>query len=179
LVQLRDMYLEKLGPIQLSDPSVPVFIPVIRAIRIILSDPFVCLPLLVSFVWRTVRRMGAINWLMQRVYPMTFVMHNFMDAESVKLASALNARTEWSADPKIKGERVFVGVGIPLTATWRPLETQERLKACSYTFGHPDTGELVPACVQHSVLDPDMNVKLRTLLPLSEEGSCCSEALDW
>jgi hypothetical protein len=178
-VQLRDMYLDKLGPIQLSDPSVPMFIPVIRAIRIILSDPFVCLPLLVSFLWRTMRRIGAISLLTQRVHPMTFVMHNFMDAESVKLASALNATNEWSADPKIKGERLLVGFGIPLTASCYTQETQERLKACSYTFGHPETGELVPACVQHSVLDPGMNAKLRTLLPLLEEQSCCSEALDW
>jgi hypothetical protein len=45
-------------------------------------------------------------------------------------------------------------------------ETQERLLACSYAMAHPETGELVPACVQHSVLDPGENQELRVLLPL-------------
>ena len=42
---------------------------------------------------------------------------------------------------------------------------QERL-ACSYHMAHPDTGDLVPACVQHSVLDPAENKRLAVLLPL-------------
>ncbi len=33
-------------------------------------------------------------------------------------------------------------------------------------MAHPETGELVPACVQHSVLDPIENVALRRTLPL-------------
>jgi hypothetical protein len=33
-------------------------------------------------------------------------------------------------------------------------------------MAHPETGELVPACVQHSVLDPVENVELRRLLPI-------------
>ncbi len=45
--------------------------------------------------------------------------------------------------------------------------TQERLQACSYAMAHPETGELVPACVQHGVLDPGENVALRALLPLA------------
>ena len=45
-------------------------------------------------------------------------------------------------------------------------ETQERLGACMYAMAHPETGELVPACAQHSVLDPIENIGLRTLLPL-------------
>lgn len=43
---------------------------------------------------------------------------------------------------------------------------QERLAACSYHMAHPETGELVPACVQHSVLDPAENAQLAVLLPL-------------
>lgn len=39
--------------------------------------------------------------------------------------------------------------------------TQQRLQACAYTMAHPETGELVPACVQHSVLDLDANQQLR------------------
>ena len=45
--------------------------------------------------------------------------------------------------------------------------TQERLQACTYAMAHPETGELVPACVQHSVLDPGENASLRELLPLT------------
>jgi hypothetical protein len=45
--------------------------------------------------------------------------------------------------------------------------TQERLQACSYAMAHPDSGELVPACVQHSVLDPVENLELQELLPLA------------
>ena len=48
----------------------------------------------------------------------------------------------------------------------RVAATVERLQACSYAMAHPETGELVPACVQHSVLDPAENVALRRLLPL-------------
>jgi len=35
-------------------------------------------------------------------------------------------------------------------------------------MAHPDSGELVPACAQHSVLDPDENLRLRDELPLME-----------
>jgi len=49
----------------------------------------------------------------------------------------------------------------------RLLATQERLAACTYSMAHPETGQLVPACVQHSVLDPGANAELRTLLPLT------------
>jgi len=45
--------------------------------------------------------------------------------------------------------------------------TQERLQACSYAMAHPETGELVPACVQHGVLDQQENLALRKLLPLA------------
>jgi hypothetical protein len=33
-------------------------------------------------------------------------------------------------------------------------------------MAHPDDGRLVPACAQHSVLDPDENLRLAELLPL-------------
>jgi hypothetical protein len=47
------------------------------------------------------------------------------------------------------------------------LATQERLSVCTYAMAHPETGQLVPACVQHSVLDPGENEQLRQLLPLT------------
>lgn len=78
---------------------------------------------------------------------MTFVMHRFMHAEDVKPAWELLQRGETSDDPRI-------------------VETQERLRSCFYAMAHPETGEIVPACVQHSVLDPEENVVLAQLLPL-------------
>jgi hypothetical protein len=51
-------------------------------------------------------------------------------------------------------------------AELRNLATK-RLRACSYAMAHPETGELVPACVQHGVLDPGENIALRRLLPLT------------
>ena len=78
---------------------------------------------------------------------MTFLMHSFMDAADVAPAWGGDARGEDSTDPRIA-------------------ETQERLRACSYAMAHPETGELVPACVQHAVLDPLENAALRRLLPL-------------
>ena len=50
-------------------------------------------------------------------------------------------------------------------------EAWERLQACSYPMAHPDSDTLVPACAQHSVLDPLENVHLQELLPLERAGS--------
>ena len=43
---------------------------------------------------------------------------------------------------------------------------QERLQACSYAMAHPDRDRLVPACVQHAVLDTQENLRLMELLPI-------------
>ena len=47
--------------------------------------------------------------------------------------------------------------------------TQERLQSCSYAMAHPESDTLVPACAQHSVLDPRENVELMRMLPMEEE----------
>lgn len=78
----------------------------------------------------------------------TFVVHSFMDAAQVAPAWKLMQDGVASEDPVLK-------------------ETQERLGACMYAMSHPEDGRLVPACVQHSVLDPIENIALRKLLPLS------------
>lgn len=96
---------------------------------------------------RVARRVGVRNLLSRRVRPLTFVMHSFMDAHVVRPAWELLRRGELSDDPGIRA-------------------TQERLQACAYAMAHPDSDELVPACVQHSLLDPLENVALRKLLPL-------------
>lgn len=74
-------------------------------------------------------------------------MHSFMDAADVAPAWDLTRRGETSDDPQVRA-------------------TQERLAACHYAMAHPEDGTVVPACVQHSVLDPDENRALRRLLPL-------------
>jgi len=81
--------------------------------------------------------------------PVTYVMHQFMDAAEVKPAWELMQRGQTSTDPRIHA-------------------TQERLAACHYAMAHPENGTLVPACVQHGVLDPAENRQLRVLLPLPQ-----------
>lgn len=79
---------------------------------------------------------------------MTYVVHRFMDAASVAPAWEATCQGVVADDPETRA-------------------TQERLAACVYTMAHPETGELVPACVQHSVLDSGENAGLRKLLPLT------------
>jgi hypothetical protein len=101
-----------------------------------------------SFGRRFVRRAGGLRRIRRDgIHATTYVMHNFIDAEVVGPAWDLLKTGTLSGDARIRA-------------------TQERLQACAYTMGHPDTGEMVPACVQHSVLDPDENRELVTLLPL-------------
>ncbi|MEV0886424.1 radical SAM domain-containing protein [Streptomyces microflavus] len=100
---------------------------------------------------RTTRRTGLLRLARHRlrVRPVTFVMHQFMDADVVAPAWEMTQRGEQATDPGLR-------------------ETQERLAACHYAMAHPRDGTLVPACVQHAVLDPAENAALRTLLPIVE-----------
>ncbi|MGC8481520.1 MAG: radical SAM domain-containing protein, partial [Acidimicrobiales bacterium] len=105
-------------------------------------------PLSIGWVRRTIRRVGGLRALLRnKVTPMTFVMHRFMDADSVKEAWTLLEAGQTAEDSAI-------------------LEVQERLRACSYAMAHPETGRVVPACVQHGVYDPLENEVLTELLPL-------------
>ena len=102
---------------------------------------------------RMVRRSGGLAALAgtaarRQVSTKTFVVHNFMDAADVTPAWELIQGGQVAEDPGVRA-------------------TQERLAACSYTMAHPETGQLVPACAQHSVLDPAENRGLRRLLPLT------------
>lgn len=106
-----------------------------------------------GWVFRLIRRSGGVrrvlsSWRRGGVVPMTYVVHNFMDAADVDPAWRLMQAGEVATDPTVRA-------------------TQERLSACTYAMAHPETGELVPACVQHSVLDPGENEQLRRLLPLT------------
>ena len=95
---------------------------------------------------RLIRRAGGLAAFRHGVAPVTFVMHSFMDARDVAAAWDLLQRGETATDDRIRA-------------------TQERLQACAYSMAHPETDQLVPACVQHSLLDPHENTQLVQLLP--------------
>ena len=122
-----------------------------KLIRLVARHPRV---ISVASRWavRTVRRVGVPALLRHRPQAVTFVMHQFMDAADVNPAWELMQQGVISDEPRLR-------------------ETQERLAACHYAMGHPENGTLVPACVQHSVLDPAENVELRNLLPIIDVRS--------
>ena len=127
------------------------WVTIAKLLRLVLREPRLAV---MALRWsrRFVRRAGGLSTLASagprgKVAGMTFVVHAFMDASSVIPA--------WEAMQA--GERA-TDAGM--------VATQERLQACVYTMAHPDTGELVPACVQHSVHDPQENKQLLTMLPM-------------
>lgn len=149
-LRVRDRGLALFGGMNFGDTP-PVELAA-KISRVALRHPSV-IPLAAGWAHRMVRRSGGLgkvllSWSGRRVTPMTFVVHNFMDAAVVTQAWAATGRGERAEDPEVRA-------------------AQERLAACSYAMAHPDTGELVPACVQHSVLDPGENRQLRVLLPLA------------
>jgi len=77
-----------------------------------------------------------------------YVMHSFMDARAVRPAWEALRTGEEPDHPAVR-------------------EAWERLQACSYTMAHAESGELVPACAQHSVLDPEENLRLQHELSLA------------
>jgi len=149
----RDALLEHLGGVHFNAPA---HLLALRLGRVALRRPSL-IPTAVGWFRRTVRRSGGFVRLMsEHPVPVTFVMHRFMHAADVKPAWELLERGVMSEDPRI-------------------LETQERLLACSYAMAHPETGKLVPACVQHGVLDPDENAALAALLPIPRRRTLNAE----
>jgi hypothetical protein len=147
----RDAFYRYFGGMTFSGAPIPMVI--IRALRVAVTHPHL-VALAARWVARVLRRAGgpvrfAGHLLRGQVWPMTFVMHSFMDAAQVAPAWELLRHGQTSDDPEI-------------------LATQQRLRACSYAMAHPETGELVPACVQHAVLDPGENAALRHQLPIVE-----------
>jgi len=104
-------------------------------------------PLAASWAVRFVRRAGGLRAFRGGVHPLTIVMHSFIDARDVAPAWDLLRQGLVSDEPAIRA-------------------AQERLQACVYSMAHPDSDELVPACVQHSLLDPQENRQLVELLPV-------------
>ncbi|MEO6827483.1 MAG: hypothetical protein ABI255_12195 [Microbacteriaceae bacterium] len=145
----RDRFLNHFGGMIFGD--VPKAALTVKIARALAAHPGDIAPLL-GLVRRVIRRAGGLRRLARalkagRVGFRTFVVHNFMDAAVVAPAWELMKKGVVSDDPALK-------------------QTQERLGSCMYAMSHPETGELIPACVQHSVLDPVENVGLRRILPL-------------
>lgn len=118
----------------------------LRYVRSIARRPGV-IPELAAWAGRFGERAGGRLQPWWRLKPVTFVMHRFIDAADTAAAWQHINHGTTSDDPRI-------------------IEAEERLRACAYSMGHPESGELVPACVQHGILDPEENRALAQLLPL-------------
>lgn len=147
-LMVRDRFFLHFGKVSFT--GTPPVLLTARIARVVARHPSTAVTAL-RWLTRTVGRVGVLRLLRHhfRVRPVTFVMHQFMDADVVAPAWEMMRRGERAEDPKL-------------------LETQERLAACHYSMAHPEDGMLVPACVQHAVLDPAENAALRTLLPIVE-----------
>jgi len=140
----RDAFFRYLGGVVFGDT--PPLLLTARLLRVAARHPQL-VPITLGWLIRAVRRSGPVRLIRHGVRPVTFVMHQFMDAAVVGPAWEMMQRGEKATDPVL-------------------VETQERLAACHYAMAHPENGTLVPACVQHSILDPQENAVLRTLLPI-------------
>jgi hypothetical protein len=145
---VRDAFFRFFGPVNFA--GTPLSLLAARIALITAAHPRV-IALAAGWAARTGRRAGLRRLVTQRVRPVSYVMHQFMDAADVMPAWRLTQQGRISTDPRVRA-------------------TQERLASCHYAMAHPEDGSLVPACVQHCVLDPAENRALRTLLPIPETG---------
>ncbi|MEO8851186.1 MAG: hypothetical protein ABI360_05600 [Allobranchiibius sp.] len=143
-LRVRDLFYSRFGGMNFSGTPVPLL--AVKVGRVVAGHPQVAV-VAIGWAARMARTVGIRRLARYRPHSVTFVMHSFMDAADVVPAWEATLAGQTSADPRIAA-------------------TQERLAACSYAMAHPETGELVPACVQHSVLDPQENQALRQLLPM-------------
>jgi hypothetical protein len=140
---VRDAFFRYFGPVSFT--GTPPLLVAARLALITAAHPRI-IAIAAGWLARAIRRTGLWRLLTGRVRPVSYVMHQFMDAADVTPAWELMKRGQTSDDPRIRA-------------------TRERLAACHYAMAHPEDGTLVPACVQHGVLDPAENARLRTLLP--------------
>ena len=149
-LKARDAFLDHFGGMSFGGTPAPLLLlKIARVVAAHPGDAGIAARWLRSFVARAGGARALLGAARRgRIRPMTFVVHHFMDAAAVAPA--------W--------EMTRAGIVADESAL---RATQERLSACTYAMAHPETGELVPACVQHSVLDPAQNVELRRLLPLT------------
>lgn len=125
----------------------PKTLAAVRALRALLSRPG-DLPAVAAWAARYAARLGP--RVLRGVHPTTYVMHSFMDAADVGPAWALLQQGVTADEPRIRA-------------------AQERLQACAYGMAHPELDQIVPACVQHSVLDARENAELIQLLPRPDQ----------
>lgn len=142
-LRVRDHFLGAFGGMDFERPALPLAVAVARVVA---RRPSL---IAVGAGWavRFVRRAGGARLLTGRPRALTFVVHAFMDAAVVGPAWAALQRGEAATEPQVRA-------------------AQERLQSCSYAMAHPGDGRLVPACVQHAVLDPQENLALRRSLPV-------------
>jgi hypothetical protein len=153
---VRGAFFRYLGPVSFT--GTPPALLAVRLALVVAAHPRI-IALAAGWAARTARRAGLRRLLSCRVRPVSYVMHQFMDAADVTRAWELMQRGERSGEPRVRA-------------------SQERLAACHYAMAHPEDGTLVPACVQHSVLDPAENARLRVLLPVPAvppRGSACRD----
>jgi hypothetical protein len=140
-MRVRDEFFRTFGGM---DFEAPLLVP--RLLRALGARPR-SVPRAARWAGRFTRRAGGVR-AAAGARALTFVMHSFMDAAVVAPAWEALQRGEQLDDPALR-------------------EAQERLSACMYHMAHPSTGELVPACAQHAVLDPSENADLGRLLPMA------------
>jgi hypothetical protein len=141
----RDRFLEAFGGMDFERSGGVLALAILRVAA---GRPSV-VPAAASWAVRFTRRVGLRRLLTGRPRALTCVVHAFMDAAVVRPAWEAMERGEVASDPDIRA-------------------AQERLQACSYAMAHPEQDRTVPACVQHSVLDPVENLALLKLLPMHE-----------
>jgi hypothetical protein len=147
-LRARDVFLDAFGGMDFDRPR---WLVAVAVARVVARRPDL-LPVALRWAARFVRRAGARRLAFGHPRGLTFVVHAFMDAAVVRPAWDALERGETAEDPAVRA-------------------AQERLRACSYAMAHPEEDRLVPACVQHSVLDPGENARLLELLPLEEARS--------
>jgi hypothetical protein len=141
---VREAFFRYFGPVSFT--GTPAALLAVRLALVVAAHPRI-IALAAGWAARAARRVGPRRLLRCRIRLVSYVMHQFMDATDVTRAWELMQRGETSGEPQIHA-------------------TQERLAAGHYAMAHPETGTLVPACVQHGVLDPAENARLRALLPI-------------
>lgn len=141
-LQARDRFLAAFGGMDFDRPRGALILAIARVLA---RHPRLA-GTAAGWAPRFVRRVGGRRLLTGGPRPFTFVVHAFMDAAVVRPAWDALERGESADDPDVRA-------------------AQERLQACSYAMAHPEAGRTVPACVQHSVMDPAENLRLLALLP--------------
>ena len=142
-LRVRDAFLDCFGGMDFDRSPATV---AVALARVVLRHPS-AVPIAAAWALRMGRRVGWRRLIGGRPRGFTLVVHAFMDAELVQTAWAAMERGETAEEPEVRA-------------------AQERLAACSYAMAHPGDDRLVPACVQHSVLDRSENTALLKALPL-------------